>query len=263
MIRVALLLIYAIAINANHFDGGTIRWVPVDAYSNSSSITITIIQSYSWSYPLTVCSNNVPITSAGRASQNTNLTCVADCSTDGGYSIAPVDILTDCTSSSSALSVMTSQKSKNVTLPLGTHFSLAFSGTAWIGLGKPPITLQNWSVVATIDLRMRSDGFINTSPIANVFSPQYAVVNKTIQIQILTSDVNTGDDIRCRWSMKSTSPVIDECTDVCYPSSMPNGTTLSNCVLTFQGPIAGIWYAATIQVRNNVIILLNPSFPFV
>lgn len=211
-----------------------------------------------------------------------------------------------------------------------------------------------------IDLRVRHDGFINTPPVASVVSPQYAIVNQTIQINIPVSDVNAGDDVRCRWStytpgnrrrrsndirssrddddddyylitshlnrvkrtcssgctygdhcsdtscqgtdctsnkcwisccpyivttassittlstatvatttsaattiatttteiqgtLKSTSSyphrqALDECGGICYPKSTPNGTTLSNCTISFTGLKAGVWYAVAIQV---------------
>ena len=55
-------------------------------------------------------------------------------------------------------------------------------------------------------------------------------------------------------TLKSTSsyPVrqaINECGGICYPGSVPNDTTLSNCTITFTGRRAGVWYAVAIQVR--------------
>jgi hypothetical protein len=43
---------------------------------------------------------------------------------------------------------------------------------------------------------------------------------------------------------------IDECGGICYPGSLPNGTTLSNCTITFTGLTAGTWYAVALQVRK-------------
>ena len=252
MIRCLLLSLCAIVINGSHFNGGTIRWVPVNPQDNSTTVTITIVQSYSWSYPSTTCANNVPISTPLRASQNSNLTCIANCLTDGGYSNKPIDILTDCTSSTSALGVMTSQKSKNVTVSSGAYFSVAYRGGAWVGLGNPVLSSLSWSIVSSIDLRLRPDGIINTSPIANVFSPRYAIVNQITIIPIAVSDVNTGDDIRCRWSIKSITPLIDECNGICYPANIPSNTNLSNCTVTFRGLVVGVWYAAAIQVRENI-----------
>ena len=255
MNRYLFLLFYVLIIDGKHFNGGTITWKPVDPYDNSSSITITIIQSYWWSYPLITCAANVPVSTVGRLADGVNLTCIADCSTDGGYSNSAINILTDCTSTSSALGIMTSQLAKNITLTSNAHFYPAYQGSSWVNVSSPPVTGLAWSIGCAIDIQLRPDGFINTPPTASVVSPQYAIVNQTISIEILVSDVNTGDDVRCRWSKNSTVPPVDECGGVCYPSSMPSGSNLSNCILTFKGPKAGIWYAAAIQVRHDPISL--------
>jgi hypothetical protein len=154
---------------------------------------------------------------------------------------------------------MTSDSFNNVTLSSGAYFYLVYTGDAWRGLNNPPQTGLYWSIVTFIDLQMRSDGFINTPPIANIISPQYVIVNKITQIPIAVSDVNPGDDVRCRWSTNSTVPPFSECAGVCYPGSLPSGTNISNCTVTFEGPTAGIWYAAAIQVRNDVIPLKTTS----
>ena len=83
----------------------------------------------------------------------------------------------------------------------GAHFYLAYVGSAWVPLNDPAQSGLQWSIVSFIDLRMRPDGIINTPPVASVVSPQYAIVNQTTQITIPVSDVNAGDDVRCRWSV--------------------------------------------------------------
>ena len=55
-----LILIWTNAIEASHFNGGTITWVPVYPNTNSSSILITITQSYSYVYPTVPCTTNIP-----------------------------------------------------------------------------------------------------------------------------------------------------------------------------------------------------------
>ena len=361
--HLVIVLSLLMIIEGKHFDGGTITWAPIDPYDNSSSVGITITQSYSWAYPTITCATNVPISTSGRSTQNWNLTCVVDCTSDGGYSTKPIDMLTDCTSSSSSLGMMSSSRSHNLTLTAGAYFYLANVGSAWVALNDPAQSGLEWSIVSFIDLRMRLDGFMNTPPVASVVSPQYAIVNQTIQINIPVSDVNTGDDVRCRWStytagyrrrrraneeerttyrsiiqfqekeavngeiihirkkracptsscqgwcpsgctcscascnstlctgsscnisagcaelpwwlttiattidnnntttvdtpgtLKSTSSyphrqAIDECGGICYPDSLPNGTTLSNCTITFTGLKAGTWYAVAVQVSK-------------
>ena len=364
-----LLLMFLSCFDARHFNGGSITWAPVNPNTTQSPVVITITQTYSWTMPNVLCANNVPISTNGRGDQNDNLTCIVDCSTDGGYSTRPVDILTDCISSSPSLNMMTSQRSRNVTLAANASFSVAFQGGDWRSIGSPAVSGLDWSIAASIDLRRRPDGLINTPPVASVASPQYVMPNKTVQIRIPVSDANDGDDVRCRWSKyqsgyrrrrqeeeeeqqqqqqqsieeykekesileswlpsifyhyrekrsshtrncdssncqsacsvrcrcnctvcqntactssgnirceqsngcptlgpasttletpapkRSTSsfPVrqaIDECAGICYPNTVPSGTTLSNCTLTFTGLIPDTWYAVAVQVSVNTI----------
>ncbi|CAF4064881.1 unnamed protein product [Rotaria magnacalcarata] len=187
-----------------HFNGGSITWAPVDPYDNGSSVDITITQSYSWTYPYVQCQDNVPMSTSTFSDANTNLSCVVDCSSDGGYSSAPIDILTNCTSASSSLSMMTSEATKTKTLSSGAHFYISYTGQAWIALNDPPEENLQWSLVTHIDLRTRPDGFINASPVAKFVSPQYTFVNKTMKIDIPVSDANAGDDVRCRWATYTT-----------------------------------------------------------
>ena len=197
-------ILCSMAIEASHFNGGIITWVPVNPYDNFSSVAITIAQSYSWVYPSVLCDINVPISTPARVNQTAFLKCVAGCSTQGNYSGNPVSILTDCITLSTALSRLTSQRSVNITLTAGVHFSIAFRGGTWIGLNDPVVSGLSWSVVSHIDLRIRPDGLINTPPEASVVSPQYTIVNTTAEIRVVVSDVNIGDDVRCRWSSNDT-----------------------------------------------------------
>ena len=200
---IVLLILFELPVGVitMHFNGGSITWSPVDPFDNSSRTTITITQKYSWTYPAIKCASNVPTSTSGRSGQNDNLTCVYNCLTDRGYSANLINILTDCTSSSSSLGMMTSEKSVNVTLNTNAYFSIAYRGAAWRNLNSPSQSGLDWSIFSSIDLRRRPDGFINTPPVASVLSPQYVRVNQTTQIRIPFSDVNRGDDIRCRWSI--------------------------------------------------------------
>lgn len=198
--KIVFSLILISSVDTRHFNGGTITWAPVNPNTTQSSVVITITQTYSWTMPNVRCANSVPISTSGREDQNDNLTCIVDCSTDGGYSAKPIDILTDCISSSSSLNMMTSQKSKNVTLAANASFSVAFQGGDWRSIGSPERSGLDWSIVASINLRRRPDGLINTPPVATIASPQYVRPYENVQIKIPVSDANAGDDVRCRWS---------------------------------------------------------------
>ena len=190
-----------LTVDARHFNGGTIRWAPVDPYTNASNVAITVIQSYYWTYPTIKCNTSVPISTAGRSNELRNITCVVDCWNEGGYSAKPINILTDCQWASSSLQLMKSERSNNLTLTAGANFYAAYVGTAWISLNYPSVSGLEWSIVFSVDLRKRPDGFINTPPTAEVISPQYTIVNRTTEIKIHTSDENSGDVVRCRWSV--------------------------------------------------------------
>ncbi|CAF4962086.1 unnamed protein product, partial [Rotaria socialis] len=131
-----------------HFKGGTITWAPIDPYDNGTSIGITITQSYAWTLTREPCTSQVP-----RSSSSTYLMCVADCSTNGGYSTAPINIVTNCTSTSSSLDMMKSEASKKTTLSSGAHFYLAYTGGNWASLHDPPTSSLSWSILTYIDLR--------------------------------------------------------------------------------------------------------------
>jgi len=196
----ALALIFSVLTDAKHFNGGTIRWEPVNPNDTSNLTTITITQTYYWTYPYIKCLSNVSA-SSGFGTGSDKLICVVDCATSGNYSANPISKLTDCISTDASTGLMISQRSVNVTLPTDAHFYIANVGTAWSSLGYPVKANLEWSIVTNIDLRKRSDGIINTPPVATVVSPQYAIVNRSTEIIIPVSDVNVGDDIRCRWSV--------------------------------------------------------------
>ena len=200
MIYILFIFLWINTAHSAHFNGGTITWTPVYPNSNSSSVLITVTQSYSWVFPTETCTTNIPQSIGG----NVNLVCVANCSTQGGYANQTISIRTDCTSFSASLGIVFSQRSVNITLNASTYFWIAYRGAAWRTLEN---TLTNntpgWSVASLIDLRRRPDGLINTPPISQVASPQYVLVNTTTAINLLVSDANSGDDLRCRWPLQN------------------------------------------------------------
>ena len=196
MFFILFLFLWIHTIHSAHFNGGTITWTPVYPNSNSSSVLITVTQSYSWVYSTENCTTNIPRSSGGTV----NLTCIANCSTQGGYATQAISIRTDCTSFSASLGLVFSERSVNITLNASTYFWIAYRGMAWRSLDNALTnTTPGWSIASLIDLRRRPDGLINTSPISQVASPQYVLVNTTTAINLLVSDANSGDDLRCRW----------------------------------------------------------------
>lgn len=234
-------------VETRHFNGGIINWRPIYFYANLNKVSINITQSYSWNASEVRCDIDVPITTRTRNTQVTNLTCLTHCSTDGGYSLRPINTLTDCQTINTLMNVMTSQRSININLTAGAHFTISYSAGDWIPLNYPPSSGLRWSMTCLINLGQRPDSLINTPPTVGVVSPQYAIANCTTEIIIPIFDINIGDDIRCRWAIRDQS--VNECGGICYPDSVPNGTVLSGCSILFRGGnVANIWYAIALQV---------------
>ena len=131
-------------IRSVHFNGGTITWTAVDPFANTSSVVVTITQTYFWALSKINCDINVPITTVGRENQSRILTCVANCLTDGGYSTSPINSLTDCVSTNPSVDTMKSQTSKNVTIASESFFSIAHQDGTWRDVENS--VQGNWSI---------------------------------------------------------------------------------------------------------------------
>ena len=246
------LLIFDAIVEASHFRGGTITWKPVNNnITVGSKVPIIITQTYLWTKSDIVCTNTMiasqsPVVDLnGHSGYGQNLTCIANCSTTGGYIGNEPPIAGYCTDTSSALDLTVSQRSDMRNLTVSSYFIVAFavtSGGGWQTLALGSST--GWSISSIIDLRVRSDnGLINTPPVATCISYISIPVNiqQTIQIPVLDAD---NDLLRCRFADKSS-----ECYNACPPGSLPSGTTLSSsCVLTITGPTAGNYYLIPLQV---------------
>ncbi|CAF1153971.1 unnamed protein product [Rotaria sordida] len=250
-----LLLLLASSIQASHFDGGTIRWTPVNRSATTTPIQVVITQTYTYTLSLVTCSVGSQIGST-TFGYNFNLWCTYNCgATSAGYVAPPV--LGYCTGTSPGLNLAFSQRSDIVSLDANDYFTVSHSipSTSTIGFYRPlslstggTSTTSRWNITASIDVRVRPDnGLINTPPLAKVMSPQGIPFNISTQIVISTFDID-GDNVQCRWSNSSL-----ECGDVCFPTAIPSSTILSsNCTLTITGNVVNSWYCASIQVEDFI-----------
>ena len=241
-----IVLLLPLEVLGGHFNGGTIRWVPVDANDTTSPIQVRITQTYM--YTLSTIPNTTNCTMGSLLSYGSNLYCTANCNTSGGY-IAP-SVRAYATGSSSTLNICYTQRTDVVNLTANDYFTISYNSSSGtyrsLNSGTSSGTVSAiWSISTDIDIRRRPDGLINTPPIANLMSPTGIPYNISTLISIPTADVN-GDNVRCRWS---TGPV--ECGGVCFPVTIPASTSLSNdCVLNITGTVLSGWYCAAIQVRT-------------
>lgn len=137
-----------------------------------------------------------------------------------------------------------------LTLPLSGTFVVGF-----LSGGSLALTIGgggNWQVTNKIQLTVRPDGLINTSPVTSTVS----VIFRTINVQhihvIQMSDADTTDTLRCRWATNN-SPVNsnnnDEFATVCAPN-LPLYTLFpNNCTLVFIITAAN-YYAVAIQIED-------------
>jgi len=109
-------------------------------------------------------------------------------------------------------------------------------------------TSGDWSLLCLMDLQLRLNGKYNTPPVATMISPIFIPegIRQTIIIPTIDAD---NDQVRCRFANGS-----DECASVCYPNSLPNGTTISSdCILSITGSNVSDWYAVAIVVRKKLL----------
>ena len=167
----------------------------------------------------------------------------------GSYSPVFADVICTDFSSDPTLDYSSGETVDTMTLPLNRSFTIGFRGINWMPLaikGNGP-----WQVTGKIDLTVRPDGIINTSPVTTTLP----VIYKTISVQhvhiIQMSDGNGGDTLRCRWSTSTGNwNGYDECDSVCAPT-LTTGYQLfaENCTLVFTLATAN-YFAVALQIED-------------
>ncbi|CAF1028051.1 unnamed protein product [Didymodactylos carnosus] len=237
--------------NTSHFNGGTIRWVPVDGCDATSPIEVTLIQTYIWTLARVACPTIGSSITPYAGDINSTLTCTANCGvTSSGF--IPPSIIGICTGKSSVLGLSYSQRTDTVNLNSNDLFTASFKSNTGSfyrllnGLSSTSTSAQ-WILSMVIDLQwLTNKGRINTPPVAMIVTPVAILVGIATQIQIPVGDVDSDQDVRCRWSVGT-----EECADVCFATYIPPGTILStDCALTITGLVINDWYAAAIQVED-------------
>ena len=116
------ILLLVVAAQAGHFDGGSIRWTPLNNSAMASPIQILISQSYSYTLSSVTCSMGNRVITPG-IEANYNLSCTLNCgATSAGYEPPPV--VGYCIGFNSALNIAFSQRSDIINLTAGDYFSV-------------------------------------------------------------------------------------------------------------------------------------------
>ncbi len=217
---------------------------------SGTTAQILVHQRYAWRRsafsPLcsaaTISASNYISTGTG------NLQCYA-----GGNcgSFAPVTADVYCTDFSASTDYSLGEKYTTYTLNLGQKYVIAFTSSAWLALAIGGG--GTWTVTGQINLAIRPDGIINTSPVTSTLPVFYRTVNVQHVHIIQMSDADSTDTLKCRWST-SNSPVnfntYDECGSVCSPSLPTFSLYPNNCTLVYTITSLGGYYAVAVQIED-------------
>ncbi len=182
---------------------------------------------------------------------SSSMTCLENCTSSNYTALSTVMTSTDC-DANTLIESWAGEQYKTLTLPLTTSITMGYMSNAWfgslyIGANGP------WSIVCRMNLALRPDGYINTSPVTNTLPVVFVPVN-TQTVHVVQMADNDGTDIlQCRWSNSAATTNYndnDECGSVC--SGLPVGTVLfsSNCTLVFTLPVTSIYYACALQIED-------------
>jgi hypothetical protein len=177
-----------------------------------------------------------------------NLRCYA-----GGFcgSFAPASADVSCTDFSVATDYSLGEKYTTYTLTLGQKFIIAYTDTAWLNLALKGG--GTWMVTGQINLAVRPDGIINTSPVTSTLPVIYRQVNVQHIHVIPMSDADSTDTLRCRWSTNNSTVnynTYDECGSVCSPTLHTFSLYPDNCTLVFTITAVNGYYAVALQIED-------------
>lgn len=225
-----------------------IRRRALNTTPSGSTAQILIHQRYSWrrSYFSPTCSNSM-ITSQGYIGTGTGtLPCyVGSC---GSFTTLSTDVT--CTDFSATTDYSSGERYDTLTLPLGSTFIVGFYNGNWLALAIGGNSY--WQVTGKVQLTVRPDGVINTSPVTSTLPVLYRTVNVQHVHVVQMADADTTDTLRCRWATSNTpanTNNYDECASVCSPS-LPSFTLFpNNCTLVYTITALN-YYAVALQIED-------------
>ena len=165
------------------------------------------------------------------------------------FTNVPADVV--CTDFSEATNYSLGERYSTHTLPLNRRYTISFANGDWLQLALKGNGV--WRVTNTIDLTIRPDGILNTSPVTSTLPVIYRKVNVQHVHIIQMSDADYTDTLQCRWAnnnVTSNFNKYDECGSVCSPT-LPTFTLFSNnCTLVYTINVTGGYYAVALQIED-------------
>ncbi|CAF1430664.1 unnamed protein product [Adineta steineri] len=243
-------------INGSHFRGGIISWRPLNNTVTGNTTQILIHQKYFWarnysSFPNLCTEANV--TAQALIPIISYMICLANCSSSNYPSVGLSTIMTstDC-DANPIIQTWTGERYDTLTMPLTTSITIGFNSSSWmIGLyiGSSGI----YSIANRLNLALRPDGLINSSPITNTLPVVLYQRNVSVVHVVQMADNDATDYLVCRWSNSASTTNynrVNECGSIC--NGLPAFTVLIgfNCTLSFTLPTANVYYACALQIED-------------
>ncbi|CAF1249577.1 unnamed protein product [Adineta ricciae] len=256
-----LLLLHDV-IDGAHFRGGIISWRPLNPKPAPSDTTAVILihQRYFWNRTWGSFTPRTFVCTEANVAAKTNISvgaaylqCLNNCPSSNytNNTVSVTTKTTDCQNNSMIESVA-GEKYDQVTLLLNTSITIGYQSNAWMaqlykGGGG------DWSIVNRLNLVLRPDGYINSSPVTNTLPVIFYQIKTPIVHIVQMADNDPTDILKCRWSDANSAynyNQVDECGGIC--SGLPIGAAVepTNCTLTFNLPTADIYYAVALQIQD-------------
>lgn len=222
---------------------------PLNRTPSGGTVQILVRQRYGWrsSNLQTTCTSAIVMTQ-GLLGTTGSLQCLlgALC---GNFNTTSTD--SPCTDFNTVLDWSGSERLDIQTLPLGAWFIISFTDFSFAQVAIAGNGI--WFLTSRIDLNVRPDGKINTSPSTQILPVIRRTVNTTHIFTLPMLDNDRTDILRCRWSTNGTinnTNGFDECASVCAPT-LPSGYILfgDNCTLVFTITMMA-YYVVSIQIED-------------
>ena len=244
--KVLLILIIVLRIDligSSRYHGGLLTYEVFN--SSESKVEILLTQTFLFNSTDVYC-NETMISDRSLLFAD-KIKCIRNCTQSITFNES-TSIDLNCDEYSESFDIAVGRYSQLMTFDKDSYLWIGSQNGLWHELSLPGVNGMNarWSLSILINLKCRPDGQLNELPFLEPIFPMSIPLGIEQMILLPIDDIE-NDDIRCRFA----NSTLKECGDVCYPSSLPNGTELlSNCTLKITGMNENDWYAVTMIVED-------------
>lgn len=159
---------------------------PLNNKPNGTTVDIQIHQRYFWDRLWTGFSidcTEADVVSKTLIPVSGNVYCYANCSSSifpaTGAGLSTVMTTTDC-NPNPLIRSWAGERYNIYTLPLTTSITIGFYGNLWFVTNLYQASGQSWTLASRINLAVRPDGFINSSPVTNTLPVLFKPVGQQL-----------------------------------------------------------------------------------